>query len=72
MCCVLSHLFLQSSSQTSVGKCPLQWESDVSHLDLDHVILAQLGRLLVISNQEVGTVLKGDVMNCMPDRMASW
>lgn len=49
-----------------MGKCPLQWESDVSHLDLDHVISAQL------SNQEVGTVLKGDVMNCIPERMASW
>lgn len=62
MCCVLSHLSLPSSSQASRGKCPLQWESDVSHLDLDHVI----------SSQEVGTVLKGDVMNCMSDRTASW
>lgn len=70
MCCVLSHLFLQPLNQTSTGECPLQWESDGSHLD--HVIFAQLGRLFVISNQEVGTVLKGEVMNCMPDGMASW
>lgn len=58
---MLSHLFLQSLNHTSIGKCPLQWESDVSLLD--HVIFAQLGRLFVISNQEVGTVLKGEVMN---------
>lgn len=68
--CVLCAESLSSAAfvpiiQTSTGKCPLEYGSEVGpHLDLDYVISAHLGRRYSwCPNQEADAVLKGGIMN---------